>query len=164
MQNERTDQTMSNAIDKVSAAALRLLDALLLRNPERTAIGGMLGLSLHGLFGILRPLLSEKGIVIGQVDWWASLSLGIVIVHLPFLIWSIRRRPLISDELESLIKLIESTNIGEQEKRSAYRKVVNKCIEEFSLSSRPGTIQRVLEKEAEQDTSKADNTSSEISS
>lgn len=48
---------MGNAIDNFSATALRLLDALLLRNPERTAIGGLLGLSIHGVVGVLRPVL-----------------------------------------------------------------------------------------------------------
>jgi len=155
---------MNTATDKLSAALLRLLDALILRNPERTAIGGMLGLSLHGLFTVLQPLLSTKGIILGPVEWWASLSFGVVLVHFPFVISSMRRKPLISDELENLIKLIESTNIGELEKRSAYRRVVNKCIEEFSLSSPPGTVQQILGKEAAPDTNKTDHPDPEITS
>jgi hypothetical protein len=135
--------------DKVSAAALRLLDALLVRNPERTAIGVAVGLGLHGILGICQPLVASTGVDLGKLEWWASVSIGLVLVHLPFVIWSVRHRPLISDELESLIELIESTNIGEVEKRVAYRKVVNKCIDEFSLSARPGTIKNVMTKEIE---------------
>ena len=142
---------MTNSIDRLSAVAFRLLDALILRNPERTAIGGMLGLSLYGLFGIIRSLLLSKGIDLRNIEWWAFISFGIVIVHLPFIIWSVRKRPIISDELDNLITLVESTNIGELERRMAYRKIVNKCIEEFSLSARPGVIQQVIAEEVEKE-------------
>lgn len=154
---------MRSAVDKASAVATRLLDALVLRNPERTAVGGMLGLSLYGLFGILRPLLAQEGVSLGEIDWWVSMCFGVVIVHLPFVVWSVRRRPLISDELESLMELIESTNIGEAEKRSSYRKVVNKCIEEFSLSMPRGTIRHLLVKEVEGASVKGSEPSSDTS-
>lgn len=38
---------------------------------------------------------------------------------------------------------------GELEKRSAYRRVVNKCIDEFSLSAKSGTIKQVVTTEIE---------------
>ncbi len=141
---------MTNTIDKVSSATIRLLDALILRNPERTAIGGTLGFAIHGLLGIIRPALTAKGVILGEVEWWASLCIGVAFVHIPFILAAIRRKPLINDELEGLIKLIESTNIGELEKRMAYRKVVNKCIDEFSLNARNGSLKEILENEIAQ--------------
>lgn len=129
---------------RASAGALRLLDVLFLRNPERTAVGATLGFALHGAFGVFQPLISAKGFPLGDWEWWASMSTGVVLVHLPFILWSVRTRPLISDELDALIELIESTNIGALEKRTAYRRVVNKCIEEFSLSVPPGQTRAVL--------------------
>jgi hypothetical protein len=135
--------------NKLSAAAIRALDTLLLKNPERTAIGMILGLSIQGAYEVFAPIIARSGIGLGPFDWWASVSLGVVLVHLPFIVWSVRHKPLISDELESLIQLIESTNIGEIEKRSAYRKVVNKCIDQFSLSAKPGTIREIVTTEAE---------------
>jgi hypothetical protein len=81
---------------------------------------------------------------ISNIEWWECLTLGIVIVHLPFLLWSIRHKPLISDELENLLQLIESSNIGELEKRQAYRRVVNKCIDEFSLTAKSGGVESVI--------------------
>jgi hypothetical protein len=131
---------LSQAGNKASATALRLLDALLFRNPERTAIGVAVGLAIDGIVGVFWPLLASKGIHLGRPDWWASVSIGLVLVHLPFVIWPIRNKPLINDELESLMQLIESTNIGELEKQAAYRKLVNKCIDDFSLSASPGKI------------------------
>lgn len=142
-----TKPTTSPFKDKVSAAALRLLDALLVRNPERTAIGVAVGLGLHGILGICQPLVVATGVDLSKLEWWESGSIGLVLVHLPFVIWSVRHKPLISDELESLIELIESTNIGEMEKRVAYRKVVNKCIDEFSLSAQRGTIKNIVTEE-----------------
>ena len=54
-------------------------------------------------------------------------------------------KPVVSDELENLVHLIESTNIGELEKRQAYRKLVNKCIDEFSVSTKSRALDSVIE-------------------
>jgi hypothetical protein len=140
---------LSQPGNKVSAAALRLLDGLLVRNPERTAIGVALGVAIDGIVGVFWPLLASRGVHLGRPDWWASVSIGLVVVHLPFVIWSIRNKPLINDELESLMQLIESTNIGEVEKRAAYRKLVNRCIDDFSLSNGPGKVKGILGSEIE---------------
>jgi hypothetical protein len=129
---------------KISAVALRALDALLLRNPERTALGVMLGFTCHGALSLIAPALALRHMPVNNVEWWECLTFGVVIVHLPFLLWSVRHKPLISDELESLFQLIESSNIGELEKRQAYRRVVNKCIEEFSLSTRSGGVESAI--------------------
>jgi hypothetical protein len=133
--------------NRAAAAVLRVVDILLIRNPERTAIGVLLGLAIQGIFDVVSPLLIHNGISIGRLDWWASISCGIVVVHLPFIVWSISHRPLVNDELEGIIRLVESTNIGELEKRSAYRQVVNKCIEQFSLSGKPRPISEILAEE-----------------
>lgn len=139
----------SGSLDKAPAAALRVLDALLIRNPERTAVGAALGFGIHGVLGVFQPLLAGRGVDLGRLDWWASICIGVVFMHLPLIFWSVRHKPLISDELENLIELIESTNIGELEKRAAYRKVVNKCIEEFSLTAKPGAIRSIVVGELE---------------
>ena len=147
---------MSSNSDKTTLVLIRFLDALLFRNPERTAVGVMLGFALYGIHQILLPALSSRGIVLGNPSWWAAISIGVVLVHLPFVVWSIRNKPLINDEVESLIKLIESTNIGEIERRSAYRRVVNKCIEEFSLSAGPGGIKEIIKQEIDESVSSAE--------
>jgi hypothetical protein len=143
------DITTSEGVKKASAVALRILDALLVRNPERTAVGVAIGFGIDGVLGVFQPLMVSRGLDLSRFEWWASVCLGLVLVHLPFVVWSVRHKPLISDELESLIKLIERTNIGELEKRTAYRRVVNKCIDEFSLRSKPATIKRIVEAELE---------------
>jgi hypothetical protein len=130
------DEQSSNSTTRASGILLRAFDILLLKNPERTALGVMLGFSLDGLVSLFEPTLMDHHITLGHIGWWCYLSLGLVTVHLPFIFWSVRHKPVISDEIEGLIGLIEATNIGELEKRQAYRKVVNKCIDEFSLSSR----------------------------
>jgi len=135
--------------NRATAVLLRVVDILLIRNPERTAIGVLLGLAIQGIFDVLFPLLVQHGVSIGRMDWWASISCGVVFVHLPFIVWSISHRPLVNDELEGIIQLVESTNIGELEKRSAYRQVVNKCIEQFSLSGKPRPISEILAEEFE---------------
>lgn len=138
-----------------SAVVLRALDTLLIKNPERSAIGVVLGLAIQGMAEVCSPLLARSGFDLGRLEWWGAISLGLVLVHAPFVIWSMRHRPLISDELESLIELIESTNIGESERRVAYRRVVNKCIDQFSLASKPGTISGIVAGEVEEDSEPA---------
>lgn len=159
MRDSDSPRIVSDTWDKVSMVFLRLMDTLLLRNPERTAVGGMLGLTIHGIVTALRPAMASRGL--GSIEWWASLSVGIVIVHLPFVVSSVRRKPLINDEVEGLIKLIESTNMSESEKRAAYREVVNKCIAEFSLS---GTerIRRVIKSETHKRRRTVETESSEV--
>lgn len=141
--------SVSSRESRLAAISLRALDILLIKNPERTAIGLIFGLALQGAFNVFSPLFAKAGILLGPFDWWASICLGIALVHLPFIVWSVHHKPLISDELENLMELIESTNIGEAEKRSAYRRVVNKCIDQFALSSKPGKINEILGSEVE---------------
>jgi hypothetical protein len=129
---------------KITAVALRALDALLLRNPERTALGVMLGFTCHGALSLFAPALALHHMPVNIVEWWECLTFGVVIVHLPFILWSVRHKPLISDELETLLQLIEFSNIGELEKRQAYRRVVNKCIEEFSLSTKSRGVESAI--------------------
>jgi len=124
-----------NSKSRATGIFLRTVDILLLKNPERTALGVMLGFSMDGLLRLFEPTLAYHHITLGHAGWWCFLSLGIVVVHLPFILWSVRHRPRLTDEIEGLIGLIEATNIGDLEKRQAYRLVVNKCIDQFSLAS-----------------------------
>jgi hypothetical protein len=146
----RRQTTISEDANKVTGVAYRLLDALILRNPERTAIGVALGVALYGVLNVVQPALVGHGMDLARLDWVASACIGLVIVHLPFVIWSVRHRPVISDELEDLIQLIESTNVGQLERRMAYRKLINKCIDELSLSARPGTMRGEIRSEIDE--------------
>lgn len=140
---------ISEGKNRLTAVTLRVLDALLVRNPERTATGLTFGLSIQGLFELLKPILIQSGFNLGPFDWWASISLGIALVNIPSILWSVSHKPLVSDEVENIIELIETTNLGEIEKRIAYRRLVNKCIDQFTLSGKPGKIADTLAAETE---------------
>lgn len=140
--------TSSPSKSKAYGIALRALDTLLLKNPERTALGIMFGFSLNGTLSLLDPVLQAHHIQIGHPGWWSFVCIGTICVHLPFVFWSVRHRPAISDEIEGLITLIEATNIGELEKRQAYRRVVNKCIDNFSIGSEETGVVQIDQKES----------------
>lgn len=128
---------MTERTDRVSRHLLRYIDILMLRNPERTVLGILLGVVLSFLFKLFEPFLEKMDFLsLAKVQLWEYVSFGVLVIHLPYVLWSIIRKPSINDEVDEVIRLIERSNFIEKEKRQMYRNLVNKCINNLSMEKK----------------------------
>lgn len=128
---------MTEREDNISRQILRCIDILMLKNPERTVLGLLLGVVLSFLSKLFEPILIKvEYINIANIQYWEWIPFGIVIVHLPYILWSIIRKPFVNDEVDDIIRFIEKSNFSEKEKRIVYRNLVNKCIENITLDDK----------------------------
>lgn len=129
---------MNENEDKLSFNLLRYINILMVNNPERTVLGLLLGIMFAFLTKLFEPYLNTiKFINVNNISLIGWLPFGIVLVHLPQTLWSIFTRPIIKDEIDDLIRLVEKSNLSDKEKRIAYRNIVNKCIDSISKTKKP---------------------------
>lgn len=120
--------------DNISRKVLYYVDVLMLKNPERTVLGFLLGLVLSFLSQLLKPaLLKIEAISLTNIQPWEYIPVGVIIVHLPYILWSMFRKPFFNDEVDEVIRLVEHSNFSDKEKRNIYRNLVNKCTENLFL-------------------------------
>jgi hypothetical protein len=128
---------MTEKGDWLSRHLLRCVDILLMKNPERTVLGVLLGITLSFLSKLFEPsLVKIDSISLAKVHVWEFISLGILAIHFPYVISKIIRKPRINDDVDEVISLIEKSNFSEKEKRQMYRNLVNKCISSLSLEQK----------------------------
>jgi hypothetical protein len=125
---------MTSFEDNVSRLVLSFIDILLLKNPERTILGTFLGLVFAFLVRLFGPAIKRiEFIDPSAAPIWGWIPLGIILIHLPMVIWDIFHRPEINDEIDGIIKFIEKGQFSEIEKRLIYRNLVNQCVKNMTL-------------------------------
>lgn len=120
--------------DSISKLIMTAIDILMIKNPERTGYGILLGSVLMFLSKLFSPLFKQVSYMdIDATPFWGWITFGICITHLPFILWSIFHKSIVDDQIDSAIKIIEKGNFSENEKRQLFRKLVNKCVENVVL-------------------------------
>ena len=119
-----------------SEIILKTIDILIMKNPERTGYGVLLGVVLLFFSKLFSPYLKQIEIIdIEMAPIWGWIPLGVIMTHFPSVIWSLFHKSKIDDNIDSIIKAIEKGNLSEIEKRHLYRKVITKCMEDVVLKS-----------------------------
>lgn len=143
---------MNDGKDNGHNLVLKAVNVLLLKNPERTVLGGVLGLALSFLFKLFSPVLSSVTIIdtqgLSDCGWMA---LGVAILNLPIIFNKVSNRPKINDEVDSVISIIEQGNFSEPEKRRMYRELVTNLLSTVSLKTSLRKQQIKLQDEFEKD-------------
>lgn len=120
--------------EKLSRIILKAINVLLIKYPERTGYGILLGSVFYFFTRLFSPLLKDKSLIdIDAAPFWGWIPLGIILTHLPFVIWSFFHRSKIDDNIDSIISVIEKSNTTEVEKRQLFRKLINKCVSNVIL-------------------------------
>lgn len=142
---------MTNFEDKISRLVLSSVDILLLKNPERTILGTFLGLVFAFLSRLFKPALKQiEFIDVSAAPIWGWIPLGIIVVHLPMVLWGIFHKPAVNDEIDEIIQLIEKGRFSKIEKRQIYRNLVNQCVSNMTLKKDfSETLVRLRESSAE---------------
>lgn len=120
--------------EKLSRIILKAINILLIKYPERTGYGILLGSVLYFFTRLFSPLLKNKSFIdIEAAPFWGWIPLGIILTHFPFVIWSFFHKSKIDDNIDSIISVIEKSNTTEIEKRQLFRKLINKCVSNVIL-------------------------------
>lgn len=125
---------MTNTEEKINRIWLKLVNVLLLKNPERTVLGVLLGVVFSFFSKIFTPLLEKiQYIDISKAPTWGWIPLGIVFMNLPVIVSLIRKKPRINEKVDEVTKIIEEGNFSEVERRRMYRNLVSECVKNVSL-------------------------------
>lgn len=126
---------MNNFEEKISRIIIKVIDVLLLQNPERTVLGVAVG-SIFAFFSrLFYPVLKKVDIIdIENTPLWGWIPIGIVVINIPLILWKIITKPRVNDGIDEVLRLIEQGNFTEIEKRSIYRKLINQCILNVTLN------------------------------
>lgn len=121
--------------DKWSKVIDRVLNILLVRYPERTSIGLILGGVFAAVSVVLRPALSSvEWADFAALPWWGWLPMGVVLCHWRT-IGSMFKQTSVGDERADLaLRLIAEGNFTPAERRQHHRRLLEKYIDEVSLS------------------------------
>jgi len=122
----------------------RAFDLMFTKYPTRTSIGVFVGVTLDGIAAVLVPVMSvAMAAAIGHVKLWHYVALGVVLLHVPTLVHLVRHRADLDEQCEHAIAVIERAPVGVEEKRSMYRELVRRVMDQLvvtqeSRSASPG--------------------------
>ena len=126
---------MSSLLDSTTRICNRAFDTLLLQHPTRTSLGIALGLVLDGLRAFFGPSLSRlTWASTERIHLWHLIAAGVVVVHLPTFLHAVRHRPLGQEQIDGIISIIEKANLPQDEKRTEYRRLLQRVIESVALA------------------------------
>lgn len=125
---------MTENEEESSAIILRAIDVILIKNPERTALGVLFGAVLIFLSSLFSPVLKEIKIIdISSAPKWGWIAIGILLSHFRIFLRKLFRKTVIDDEIDKILMLIGEGNFSKVEKRQLYRKVVNQFLVSLRL-------------------------------
>ena len=103
---------MNTFTEKLSGLLLNSINSLSFSNPIRTSLGVLLGYVLSCAFTLFKPWFQSYGVV----DWSGNtvvgwIAFGVLILHLPYYVWSVFNKSEINEKVDGVIKLIEKSNL-----------------------------------------------------
>lgn len=110
--------------DNITLKLRKVIDVLYLFSPVRTAMGVLLGIFLQGIVAILRPETKKSlPVDLDAAPWYFFIVVGLVLLHLPTIFRLFYPRKSLTESVDDVLRLIESANFSDDERRVAYRKL-----------------------------------------
>jgi hypothetical protein len=126
---------MTDKTDLWTKVLSKAIDIIFVKYPTRTSLGVILGGFCDFLVQFFSPTL--KSITYFNFagsprwGWWL---LGILLLHIPTIISSFRRKLVGNDAIDQLLELIERGDFTKTEKRRQYRKLIEKVSNNVALN------------------------------
>ncbi|PFA02701.1 hypothetical protein [Bacillus cereus] len=125
---------MNIDFDKISAYLYKSIDIMLLRQPEKTAYGIVLGIVLIGVKNVAAELTTGNiKSAIYNFNTISVFCLGIILVRIDILF---KREPLKKDviiKLNTLKAIIKEGNFTQKEQRELYRNLIQNISSDLDL-------------------------------
>lgn len=103
----------------------RAIDIILVKYPARTSLGVVFGGVLHFLVQLFAPSLSSfKSVDFANSPLWGWLLVGILLMHIPTVISSLRQKQIGDEKIDQALELIERGDFTKAEKRQQYPKLI----------------------------------------
>ena len=120
--------------DKITAFLYKAINILLIRNPERTAYGIVLGFVLIGAKEALVHLTTGKVMnAIQSINYLSIFCFGILLVRADIIL---KRQPVdkeIITKFNTIKTTINEANFSEAEKRRLYREFIQRVYKEIEI-------------------------------
>jgi hypothetical protein len=119
-----------NPLDQWTRQVDQALRWLFLKDPERAALGVLVGLALSSSSVLFAPGLKAVPIInVSAMSWWSWLPLGIGIMF-STKIWLLLKKPSVGTHaFDAVLASIERANFTAVERRQQYRKVIDRYLE-----------------------------------
>lgn len=122
---------MSTA-DVLTQGVNKATEVLFTRDPDRTALGVALGLSLYSVALVLDPVPFDIPFVsLTHLPWWGWMCLGILAAHIPKIFGSGVPKSFGDKELDNILKVIKIANFPPAEQCRQYRSLVQSMTEKY---------------------------------
>lgn len=140
---------MKTTIDEITLGFKKATDIMLVKNPEGSSMGFMVGVILHGAFELFSPTLrAVSAIKITALKWFHFVALGIF----GFNIKRFLTKEKIPSDIETRLKLIQemrdSGKITQHEANLLYHSLVKHYVESVNLnkdiSNETEALERIL--------------------
>lgn len=122
--------------DKITAFLYKAINILLIRNPERTAYGIVLGFVLIGAKEALVHLTTGKVMnAIQSINYLSIFCFGILLVRADIIL---KRQPVdkeIITKFNTIKTTINEANFSEAEKRRLYREFIQRVYKDIEIKS-----------------------------
>jgi hypothetical protein len=126
---------MNDLPENLSRYLLKVVNIVLFKNPERTAVGILFGSVISFFFKLFEPAIVKYTFInVNNSNLFDWILFGVLIVHSPYLIWNVFNKSKVDENYDAFVRVLEGSNLSDAEKREAYRKLVNKFLDNVILS------------------------------
>lgn len=122
--------------DSTTELIRRALNVLFVSNPKGTSLGVLIGVVLHGLFGILTPALKAIELLsFSSLKLWHFICLGVAATNMPTYLKRHKVDPSIQSALEYIKQQQAEGNIRDWQAKKMYIDLLEKVIASVALES-----------------------------
>ena len=125
--------------DKITAFLYKAIDILLIRNPEKTSYGIVLGIVLIGVRELMTNLTTGKVMnAIQSINLLSTFCFGILLVRIDVIF---KRQPVDKAtmiKLNTIKAIINEGNFSETEKRKLFREFIQRVYEDIEIKASSG--------------------------
>ena len=130
--------------DKFSQFVLGTIRFLFIGNPHRSALGVIVGLTLHTLVSVFNPAIEKIAssyIDVIALTEWNCMLLGLVFVYSPTIISFIGspKKELLNEEVEKIFRMIrlaaDEAGLSKRQKRDLYLKLCQRAVEQVTFNA-----------------------------
>lgn len=115
--------------DKITSLLYKALDTLMMKRPEKTSYGVIIGAILANSKEAICSLLSEKySNFLLKINGFTLFLIGVAFVRMDIIFKSEPSDEILDRKMNSIKKIVADSNFSESEKRQVYRDMVSSVI------------------------------------
>lgn len=115
-------------------------DILFVKNPVSTSMGTLFGVTLHGIFGLLSPLIQSFELIkLSALTVFHFIAIGIFGFNIPSYINRHKVSPKIEIAMRLIREQLREKTISKAEANRQYRELISKAVEDAKVNDDQNT-------------------------